>query len=139
VRARVRTWVMHGCLLGWFWNGGMLPWDGDVDVMVGEVGMRELAGWWNMTVHAFSADALGVVVEPGVGEGEEGQLYLIDKQSLHSTCMSMSRLTNSFSMSRFRHVPCQRRVKLLVGRLSKRQRGQVDTDYATCTMHCTIC
>ena len=28
------TWVMHGTLLGWWWNGKILPWDSDLDVQV---------------------------------------------------------------------------------------------------------
>lgn len=59
-RAGVRTWLMHGSLLGWWWNGGMFPWESDVDVCVGEEGMGELAGWWNMTIHTFTAQELGV-------------------------------------------------------------------------------
>lgn len=54
-KMRVRTWVMHGSLLGWWWNGGMFPWDSDLDFCVEEGGMAELGAWWNMTVHEFSA------------------------------------------------------------------------------------
>jgi hypothetical protein len=60
-RAHVRTWIAHGSLLGWWWNGRLLPWDSDVDVHVDEAGMAEWGGWWNMTVHAFSAAELGLV------------------------------------------------------------------------------
>ena len=28
------TWVMHGTLLGWWWNGQILPWDSDIDVQM---------------------------------------------------------------------------------------------------------
>jgi phosphorylcholine metabolism protein LicD len=52
-RIGVRTWLMHGCLLGWWWNGRIMPWDTDMDFMVDEIGMRELGGWWNMSVHDF--------------------------------------------------------------------------------------
>ena len=61
VRAHVRTWIAHGSLLGWWWNGRLMPWDSDLDVHVDEAGMRELGGWWNMTVHSFSAGELGLV------------------------------------------------------------------------------
>jgi len=57
-RIGVRTWLMHGCLLGWWWNGQIMPWDNDVDVMVDERGIAELGGWWNMSVHHFTADDL---------------------------------------------------------------------------------
>lgn len=61
-RARVRTWVMHGSLLGWWWNRGVFPWDSDLDFCVEEEGIRELGAWWNMTVHEFGAEELGVDV-----------------------------------------------------------------------------
>ncbi|KAJ3278065.1 hypothetical protein HDU76_010039 [Blyttiomyces sp. JEL0837] len=28
------TWMAHGPLIGWFWNGDMLPWDTDIDVQI---------------------------------------------------------------------------------------------------------
>lgn len=59
-RAGVRTWIMHGSLLGWWWNGSIFPWDSDLDVCVEEDGMRELGTWWNMTVHTFTALELGL-------------------------------------------------------------------------------
>ncbi|KAH7092453.1 LicD family-domain-containing protein [Paraphoma chrysanthemicola] len=55
-RIHVRTWLMHGCLLGWWWNGHIMPWDTDIDVMVDERGMAELGEWWNMSVHHFRAE-----------------------------------------------------------------------------------
>jgi len=59
-RIGVRSWLMHGCLLGWWWNGRIMPWDNDIDLMVDERGMSELGNWWNMSVHHFSAQDLGV-------------------------------------------------------------------------------
>ncbi|KZM24902.1 mannosyltransferase [Ascochyta rabiei] len=59
-RAGVRTWIMHGSLLGWWWNGSMFPWDSDLDFCVEEGGMHELGSWWNMTVHPFTAAELGL-------------------------------------------------------------------------------
>lgn len=59
-RIGVRTWLMHGCLLGWWWNARIMPWDTDVDFMVDERGINELGGWWNMSVHHFTADRLGI-------------------------------------------------------------------------------
>jgi hypothetical protein len=75
-RIGVRTWLMHGCLLGWWWNGRIMPWDTDVDFMVDEIGMAELGGWWNMSVHDFSH-------EVGYKNGEEekdggGKKYLLE-------------------------------------------------------------
>jgi hypothetical protein len=52
-RIGIRTWLMHGCLLGWWWNARIMPWDTDIDFMVDESGMRELGNWWNMSVHHY--------------------------------------------------------------------------------------
>ncbi|KAI0397157.1 LicD family-domain-containing protein [Xylariaceae sp. FL0594] len=30
----VETWLAHGSLLGWWWNGRIMPWDYDLDVQV---------------------------------------------------------------------------------------------------------
>ncbi|EOA86692.1 uncharacterized protein SETTUDRAFT_48843, partial [Exserohilum turcica Et28A] len=56
----IETWLMHGCLLGWWWNGGLMPWDKDLDFIMEEEGMNELAEWWNMTIHHFDAKDLGL-------------------------------------------------------------------------------
>jgi len=37
-----------------------MPWDTDVDVMVDESGIDELGGWWNMSVHHFTGQELGL-------------------------------------------------------------------------------
>ncbi|KAH7406440.1 LicD family-domain-containing protein [Phaeosphaeria sp. MPI-PUGE-AT-0046c] len=55
----VRTWLMHGGLLGWWWGGKVMPWDTDLDYMVDEGGMGELGGWWNMSVHEFTHAEFG--------------------------------------------------------------------------------
>ncbi|KAH9838181.1 putative mannosylphosphorylation protein [Teratosphaeria destructans] len=47
------TFIMHGTLLGWWWNRKSLPWDSDIDVMVSEKSMRYLADHYNMTVHRY--------------------------------------------------------------------------------------
>ncbi|CAE7032261.1 hypothetical protein P3342_006801 [Pyrenophora teres f. teres] len=65
----IRTWIMHGCLLGWWWGGALMPWDKDLDFLVDESGIREMGEWWNMTVHHFSAKELGL---DGGGTTEEG-------------------------------------------------------------------
>lgn len=57
-RIGVRTWLMHGCLLGWWWNRKIMPWDTDIDVMVDSQGIAELGNWWNMSVHHFKSDEL---------------------------------------------------------------------------------
>ncbi|PNS20853.1 Protein MNN4 [Sphaceloma murrayae] len=47
------TWIMHGSLLGWWWNKRIMPWDTDLDVMVSEDSANHLAKYYNMTVHHY--------------------------------------------------------------------------------------
>jgi len=61
------TWIMHGSLLGWWWNGKIMPWDSDVDVQMSEKSMHHLADFYNMTVHHYKL--------PGVSEGRD---YLLE-------------------------------------------------------------
>ncbi|KAF2852504.1 hypothetical protein T440DRAFT_553393 [Plenodomus tracheiphilus IPT5] len=81
-RIGIKTWIMHGCLLGWFWNGKIMPWDNDVDVMVEESGMRELGNWWNMTVHHFSGLNLGLLDPPPNSQDEKTDQDLSKDQLL---------------------------------------------------------
>ncbi|KMU74179.1 hypothetical protein CISG_10277 [Coccidioides immitis RMSCC 3703] len=48
------TWIMHGTLLGWWWNQKIMPWDTDIDVQVSETTMYFLAQYYNMTEHHFN-------------------------------------------------------------------------------------
>lgn len=52
-RIGIRTWLMHGGLLGWWWGSKTMPWDTNLDYMVDEIGMGTLGAWWNMSVHEF--------------------------------------------------------------------------------------
>lgn len=64
----VTTWLAHGTLLGWYWNGFILPWDSDVDVMVDEDTMGIFATKWNMSTWEFDD-----------GEGKGGvKKYVLD-------------------------------------------------------------
>ncbi|OCK76070.1 hypothetical protein K432DRAFT_272905, partial [Lepidopterella palustris CBS 459.81] len=47
------TWIMHGSLLGWWWNRKIMPWDSDVDVQMSFRSMKFLADYYNMTVHHY--------------------------------------------------------------------------------------
>lgn len=49
----IETFIMHGTLLGWWWNRLILPWDDDIDVMVTETSIHHLARYYNMTVHHY--------------------------------------------------------------------------------------
>ncbi|KAF2215877.1 hypothetical protein CERZMDRAFT_12045, partial [Cercospora zeae-maydis SCOH1-5] len=51
----IETWLMHGTLLGWYWNRKTMPWDSDVDVMISEPSMHYLANYYNMTMHYFKS------------------------------------------------------------------------------------
>lgn len=67
----VDTWIMHGTLLGWWWNrkvgldfgskikgnsdrSQIMPWDSDIDVQVSLSTMDFLANYYNMTMHHYS-------------------------------------------------------------------------------------
>ncbi|CAL3972276.1 unnamed protein product [Diplocarpon coronariae] len=49
----VETWLMHGTLLGWWWNRKILPWDSDLDMQVSEASMHYLASYYNMSVFHY--------------------------------------------------------------------------------------
>ncbi|KAK3111820.1 mannosyltransferase [Teratosphaeriaceae sp. CCFEE 6253] len=67
------TWIMHGSLLGWYWQRKILPWDSDIDVMVSEQSIRHLASYYNMTVHSFSLPS-----ETAAGGEDETREYLLE-------------------------------------------------------------
>jgi hypothetical protein len=88
-RIGIRTWLMHGCLLGWWWNARIMPWDSDVDVMVDEMGIQELGSWWNMSVHHFTAHDLGLSKDTSLpvtlhsrDDGEELRERLLYEQAM---------------------------------------------------------
>lgn len=53
----IETWVMHGSLLGWFWNRRILPWDSDVDLMISYRSMEHLAAHYNMSAFHYRQGA----------------------------------------------------------------------------------
>lgn len=53
------TWLMHGSLLGWYWNRKIMPWDSDIDVQITEKSMQHLANFYNMTVYRFTLPYTG--------------------------------------------------------------------------------
>ncbi|KAL9115661.1 MAG: hypothetical protein Q9227_000029 [Pyrenula ochraceoflavens] len=65
------TWIMHGTLLGWWWNQKarevILPWDSDLDVQVNEPTMHYLAKYYNMTEFHYRL--------PGI---TNGRTYLLE-------------------------------------------------------------
>jgi phosphorylcholine metabolism protein LicD len=60
------TWIMHGSLLGWWWNRKIMPWDSDVDVQISENSMDYLAKYYNMTIHHYKL--------PGLANGRDYML-----------------------------------------------------------------
>lgn len=83
----VETWLMHGTLLGWWWNrkvgespvhiyivgyltfrAQILPWDTDLDVQVSEASMHYLASYYNMTIFHYKT--------PRIPEGRDYMLEI---------------------------------------------------------------
>lgn len=61
------TWIAHGTLLGWWWNGKRLPWDWDMDTQVSSATLKYLGENHNQSMHKY--------------ESEDGQIkreYLLD-------------------------------------------------------------
>ncbi|KAB5582661.1 LicD family-domain-containing protein [Coniochaeta sp. 2T2.1] len=49
----VETWLAHGTLLGWWWNGKIMPWDYDLDVQVSNATLAYLGEHHNRTLHEY--------------------------------------------------------------------------------------
>ncbi|KAL8757815.1 MAG: hypothetical protein Q9199_001937 [Rusavskia elegans] len=49
----IETWLAHGTLLGWWWNGKMLPWDWDIDTQVSGSTLKYLGEHWNHTHYGY--------------------------------------------------------------------------------------
>lgn len=62
---RLVSWIMHGPLLGWYWNGQMFPYDNDLDVQMPVMELLRLGKEYNQTL---------VIEDPEEGFGR----YLID-------------------------------------------------------------
>ncbi|KAL8365141.1 hypothetical protein RB595_004112 [Gaeumannomyces hyphopodioides] len=50
----IETWLAHGTLLGWWWNGRIMPWDYDLDVQVSSATLYYLGKHHNRTTHEYS-------------------------------------------------------------------------------------
>ncbi|KAK2624233.1 hypothetical protein QTJ16_006183 [Diplocarpon rosae] len=50
----IETWVAHGTLLGWWWNGRIMPWDWDLDTQVSGSTLAWLGEHMNMTMHNYT-------------------------------------------------------------------------------------
>ncbi|KAF1935770.1 hypothetical protein EJ02DRAFT_448442 [Clathrospora elynae] len=49
------TWIAHGTLLGWWWNGKRLPWDLDLDTQVADATLHHLGDVHNQTRYAYNS------------------------------------------------------------------------------------
>lgn len=75
------TWIMHGTLLGWWWNRKIMPWDSDVDVQISEGSMQYLADYYNMTVHHYKL--------PGLSSGRD---YMLEVNPHYRNASTADRL-----------------------------------------------
>lgn len=48
--AGIKSWIAHGSLLSWYWNGGFFPWDVDIDIQMPIEEFHRLARGYNNTV-----------------------------------------------------------------------------------------
>lgn len=63
------SWLAHGTLLGWYWNGLSMPYDQDMDIQMPIAEMDRLARKYNNTL---------IVVNPKGNEQGEGGQYLLE-------------------------------------------------------------
>lgn len=72
------TWIAHGTLLGWWWNGKRLPWDFDLDTQVSNSTLHQLGHMYNQTRYQYRSDDGAVSreflldVNPWIWERERG-------------------------------------------------------------------
>jgi hypothetical protein len=83
--AGIETWIAHGTLLGWWWNGKMLPWDWDLDVQVAGDSLDYMGKHLNMTLQNYTSSDNKVKrtylldVNPWIFERERGDgMNIID-------------------------------------------------------------
>ncbi|KAI5965893.1 MNN4 [Candida pseudojiufengensis] len=46
----INTWIAHGSLLSWYWNGIAFPWDNDIDVQMPIMDLHKLSLNFNQTL-----------------------------------------------------------------------------------------
>jgi hypothetical protein len=72
----LETWIAHGTLLGWWWNGRIMPWDYDLDVQVRSSTLQFLGENYNRTLHEWVYD------DADTGETKTKE-YLLDINPHH--------------------------------------------------------
>ncbi|KAI0472428.1 LicD family-domain-containing protein [Xylaria cf. heliscus] len=65
----VETWLAHGSLLGWWWNGRIMPWDYDLDVQVSAATLSFLGDRYNRSMHEYEYEI--EVEDDGVADADE--------------------------------------------------------------------
>lgn len=71
----VETWLAHGTLLGWWWNGKIMPWDYDLDVQMSTSTLTWVGHNLNRTEHEYKwTDASGA---------EQTSKYMLDINPHH--------------------------------------------------------
>lgn len=71
----VETWLAHGTLLGWWWNGKIMPWDYDLDVQMSTSTLTWVGHNLNRTEHEYKwTDASGA---------EQTSKYILDINPHH--------------------------------------------------------
>lgn len=55
----LKTWLAHGSLLGWYWNGITMPWDPDLDVQMTIHSLLLLARNYNQTLVVDAEEGIG--------------------------------------------------------------------------------
>jgi hypothetical protein len=72
----IETWLAHGTLLGWWWNGRIMPWDYDLDVQVSHATLTYMGENHNRTMHEYQ------YVDPVTGK-QATKTYLLDVNPHH--------------------------------------------------------
>ncbi|KAF2003085.1 hypothetical protein P154DRAFT_544102 [Amniculicola lignicola CBS 123094] len=79
------TWIAHGTLLGWWWNGKRLPWDWDMDTQVSSATLQHLGEKYNNTMNTYVSEdgqtkrEFLLDVNPWIWERERGDgMNIID-------------------------------------------------------------
>lgn len=72
----IETWLAHGTLLGWWWNGQIMPWDLDLDTQVTASTLQYLGDHYNRTMHEYH------YIDEETGEAKT-KVFLLDVNPFH--------------------------------------------------------
>ncbi|CRK24763.1 hypothetical protein BN1708_003881 [Verticillium longisporum] len=72
---KVETWLAHGTLLGWWWNGQVMPWDYDLDVQMSAATLDWVGENLNRTEHFYNWT--------GTDNSQHTSRYLLDINPHH--------------------------------------------------------